>query len=277
METVEHARLLPHAAILRDWWKEVKGNFWDEDAKPHVKILVKELMEQTLREEIRRVLQLDWSLEKVPYRNGYYHRGLLTQFGHIEAIRVPRLRNKTFRTSVFGYYKRHQPAVEDLVEDIFLKGVSTRKVGDCIQRLVDYKISASTVSRITQRLDEKVQKFHHRVFLDEYQYLILDGITLKIRHSDRYHKRTILVAYGITLFGRRELLDFRQSQGESQNAWEALLTSLYERGLKGEGLKLLVMDGSPGLKAAAEVVYPQAKIQRCWVHKLRNEIGRAHV
>jgi transposase-like protein len=78
------------------------------------------------------------------------------------------------------------------------------------------------------------------------------------------------VAYGVTVFGKRELLGFLQAKGESQNAWETLLRSLYERGLRGENLKLLVMDGSAGLKLAAEMVYPRSKIQRCWVHKLRN-------
>lgn len=267
---METARLLPHATIVRDWWLEVKDNFWEEDAKPHVKVLIKELMEKTLKAEIRSVLRTDWAQESAPYRNGYYRRGLTTQFGFIQDIRVPRLRTGSYKTRVFGRYKRHQAVVEDLVEDIFLKGVSTRKVGGCIQKLLDHRISASSVSRITRRLDAKVDQFHKRPLLDEYQYLILDGIVLKIKRGGKYHKRTVLVAYGITVFGKRELLGFRQSKGESQYAWEALLGSLYERGLKGENLKLLVMDGSAGLQLAKEVVYPRAKVQRCWVHKLRN-------
>lgn len=115
-----------------------------------------------------------------------------------------------------------------------------------------------------------MRAFHRRPLLDEYQYLILDGIRLKIRYNGHYHTRTVLVAYGISLFGQRVLLDFRQAQGESQTAWEVLLNSLYTRGLAGANLKLIVMDGAAGLRAAAELVYPEAKIQRCWVHKLRN-------
>jgi putative transposase len=177
---MEAAHLLPHATIVRDWWAEVKDNFWEQDAKPHVKTLIKDLMEKTLGLEIREALKQDWS-EDIPYRNGYYQRGLLTQFGYIGGIRVPRLRSGVYKTRVFKRYKRHQAVVEDLVEDIFLKGISTRKVGDCIQRLIDHRISASSVSRITRRLDAKVAKFHKRPLLDEYQYLILDGITLKIK------------------------------------------------------------------------------------------------
>lgn len=272
METVT-ARTWPHAAILSNWWREVKDNFWEEDARPHVKMLVKELMEHTLREDISNALKQDWD-EIIPYRNGYYSRSLVSQYGLIPEVRVPRLRNVSYKTRVFKRYKRHQDVVEDLIEDIFLKGISTRKVGDCVQRLLDTRISASTVSRITKRLDVKVQAFHKRKLLDEYQYLILDGITLKIKHGGKYHKRSVLVAYGITLFGKKELIGFRQAKGESQEAWEALLNSLYRRGLLGENLKLMVMDGSPGLKAAAEVIYPEAKIQRCWVHKLRNVIAK---
>ena len=270
MEPIEQARRPHQKTILRDWWSEVKDNFWEADAKPKVQVLVKGLMEQTLREEIVKALREDWVEEEAPYRNGYYERSLLTQFGLIQGIHVPRLREGAFKTKVFRRYKRYQNVVEDLVEDMFLKGVSTRKVADVVQRLLDTRISPSAVSRITKRLDVLVRAFHQRKLLDEYQYLILDGIVLKIRHGGAYHKRTVLAAYGVTLFGKRELLDFRQAQGESQNAWEALLNSLYERGLKGENLKLLVMDGSAGLKVASEIVYPEAKIQRCWVHKLRN-------
>lgn len=268
MENVT-ARTWPPTAILSNWWKEVKDNFWEEDAKPHVKQLVKELMENTLKEDISNTIKHDWE-EKVPYRNGYYKRSLVSQYGLIDGIRVPRLRNETYKTRVFKRYKRHQDIVEDLIEDIFLKGISTRKVGDCVQRLLDTKISASSVSRITKRLDLKVNIFHKRKILDEYQYLILDGITLKVKYGGKYHKRLVLVAYGITLFGKKELIGFKQAKGESQSSWESLLNSLYRRGLLGENLKLIVMDGSPGLKSAAEIIYPEAKIQRCWVHKLRN-------
>ena len=92
---------------------------------------------------------------------------------------------------------------------------------------------------------------------------------MTIRSNGWYCTRTVLVAYGLTLFGQRVLLDCRQAKGESQTAWETVLNSLYHRGLEGHHLKLLVMDGSAGLRAAAELVYPEARIQRCWVPKLR--------
>lgn len=264
-------KLLPQSQILKDWWSEVKENFWQENAKQKVKVLLKELMESTMAEEMTEELdRAPYHRKASIYRHGYYSRGLVTQFGLIENIQVPRARGTKFKTRVFKRYRRYQDLVLDLVEGIFLAGVSTRRVGEAVSKLLDTKVSHGTVSNITKRLNDKVQAFHKAPILDEYQYLILDGISLKIRWGAKYHARRILVAYGITVFGQRCLIDFRQAKAESQNAWESLLYSLYERGLKGENLKLIAMDGSAGLKAAAELVYPNAKIQRCWAHKLRN-------
>ena len=256
--------------ILKDWWTEVKENFWDSDARPKMRQLLKELMEQTMLEDLEIFLKKEYEPGTEPYRNGYYTRGLLSQLGPIEGIRVPRLREGRFRTRVFGRYQRFQPLVEDVIAETFLGGVSTRRVGEVLEALLESKVSSTKVSRITRRLDEKVRQFHQRKLIDEYQYLIVDGITLKIRHNGKYHNRKVLAVYGLTIFGKREMIDFRQAKSESQNAWESLLNDLYHRGLEGQNLKLIVMDGAAGLKAACELVYPHAKIQRCWAHKLRN-------
>ena len=262
---------LPRKDILSEWWSEVKENFWEEDARPQMKALLKELMQRTLIEEIEMLRRTDVQTdEPIVSRNGYYSRSLITRFGNLKDIRVPRLRNGRFHTKVFRRYRRCERLVENLIQDVFLAGISTRRVGAAVSALLETKISSSTVSRITRCLDSQVRSYHKRLLLDEFQYLILDGIRLKIRYNGSYCTRTVLVAYGITVFGQRILLDFRQAKGESHTAWEALLNSLYQRGMEGKNLKLIVMDGSAGLRAAAELVYPEAKIQRCWVHKLRN-------
>ncbi len=266
---------LPRKDILGEWWSEVKENFWEQDARPHMKQLLKELMQRTMIEELEMVRRQDTgTVDSLLARNGYYRRSLVTHVGLLQDIRVPRLRHGRFRTTVFRRYRRCEQLVENLIRDIFLAGISTRRVGAAISALLETKVSSSTVSRITRGLDQHVRRFHARPLLDEYQYLILDGIRLKIRYNGSYRTRTVLVAYGITLFGQRVLLDFRQATGESQTAWEALLHSLYQRGLLGTNLRLIVMDGSAGLRAAAELVYPEAKIQSCWVHKLRNVANR---
>jgi transposase-like protein len=183
-------------------------------------------MESTMKEELTSYTgrtHYQRSNNTLHYRNGYYKRALVTQFGTIPEIKVPTLRNASFKTKVFKRYKRYQDIVEDLIEDIFLAGVSTRRVGEAISKLLDTKVSHGTVSNITRRLDQKAREFHTRPILDEYQYLILDGITLKVRYNGTYHNRKVLTAYGLTLFGQRKLLGFVQAKGESFDAWEGLL------------------------------------------------------
>jgi len=270
---MEAVRQLPQSKILQEWWSEVKENFWADDAKPQVLKLVKELMESTLKEELvlhtGRISYQRTGKEPI-YRNGYYPRSLVTQFGTVNNIKVPRLREGVYKTKVFRRYKRYQDIVEDLVEDVFLAGISTRRVGDAVARLLDTKISHGTVSRIVKRLDKKVREYRVSPILDEYQYLILDGITLKIRYNNSYHNRKVLVAYGITMFGERRLIGFIQTQGESADAWEGFLNDLYRRGLIGANLKLIAIDGSKGLRSALRLVYPRVAVQRCWAHKGRN-------
>jgi len=160
--------------------------------------------------------------------------------------------------------------VENLIMNTFLRGVSTRKIGGLFETLLNTKVSASKVSNVCKKLNALVRAYHQRPLLDEYQYLILDGISLKIRIHGKYVNRRFLVAYGITMFGKRELIDFKPARGESKEAWESFLQNLFLRGFEGKHLKLIAMDGSAGLKAACELIYPRAKIQRCWAHKLRN-------
>jgi len=105
---------------------------------------------------------------------------------------------------------------------------------------------------------------------DNYCYLILDGITLRVKGAAGVKKRSVLCAYGITLVGKREMISFRQADAESEAQWEAFLRDLYDRGLHGKQLRLVVTDGGAGLHSALETVYPYVSRQRCWVHKLRN-------
>ena len=265
--TVQNVRLLRRTQILKEWRHEVNDNFWIDDAQKQVKMLLKSLLEDTLDHDLE--LQRERALGPV-YRNGYYARALHTQFGLMQDLQVPRLRYAHFQTRVFKRYQRFQPQVENLIMDTFLKGVSTRKIGGLLSTLLETKVSATKVSRVCRKLDTQVRDYHQRPLLDEYQYLILDGISLKIRIQGKYVNRRILVAYGITMFGKRELIDFKSARGESKEAWESFLQNLYLRGFEGKHLKLIAMDGSAGLKAACELIYPKARIQRCWVHKLRN-------
>jgi putative transposase len=126
------------------------------------------------------------------------------------------------------------------------------------------------VSRITKSLNTQVKQFHQRKLLDEYQFLFLDGIAISVKGSLKARKILVLVAYGITIFGKKELVAFRLANAESNHACEGFLNDLFNRGLEGKNLKLVITDGSKGFINAIDLVYPHAKHQRCWVHKLRN-------
>lgn len=130
--------------------------------------------------------------------------------------------------------------------------------------------SAQTVSRVAQALDAEVRSFHWRRLDDDLRYLLLDGITMKVKHPGGVSKKLVLVAYGIRPDGTRVLLDFRLATAESTAQWEAFLEDLFRRGLEGTALRLAVTDGCPGLHAALEIVYPRLPRQHCWAHKLRN-------
>jgi putative transposase len=139
-----------------------------------------------------------------------------------------------------------------------------------VATLTGETVSAQTVSRLTRDLDEAVRQFHQAPLEDSWSYLFLDGVSLRVRRPSGRQRVQMLVAYGVRPDGRRHLLGFLRSQGESQAAWEGLLQDLYRRGLKGEHLQLILTDGCAGLAAAIETVYPRVLHQRCWVHKMRN-------
>jgi len=257
---------------LTDLWKEVKEDFWGEISLGTQK-MVKRLMEVTLEEEMAAYIGIGRygrSESRRDYRNGYYTRSLLTSFGYISEIKVPRCRKKGFKTTLFERYKRRQREVDKHIKEMFLLGVSTRSVSRVIKPLLNDQVSAQSVSNICKSLSREVERFHHRPLRDEYIYLILDGIVVKIKTPLGVKKKVFLCAYGIKGDGKKEFIDFRVARSESETQWEGFLNNLFYRGLKGENLKLITVDGCAGLLRAIETVYPFVPVQRCWVHKLRN-------
>ena len=157
-----------------------------------------------------------------------------------------------------------------LIREAFLRGISTRQVGRMVGILTGEAVSAQTVSKVSRSLDRLVKAFREAELSDEWVYLFLDGVSLRVRRPGGRKRVQMRVAYGIRADGRRQLLGFVRSQGESQAAGEGLLQDLDRRGLEGKNLKLIVTDGCAGLAAAVPTVYPHAQHQRCWVHKMRN-------
>jgi len=203
------------------------------------------------------------------YRNGYYERDFVTCFGTIR-LRIARTRERSFLPSGLRRFQRRAEQVSLLIREAFLRGISTRQVGRIVAILTGETVSAQTVSKLTRDLDEAVRQFHQARLGDDYAYLFLDGVSLRVRRPTGRKRVHMLVAYGVRRDGTRRLLAFVHSQGESQAEWEGLLQDLYQRGLEGRHLGLIITDGCPGLATAIQTVYPRVRHQRCWVHKMRN-------
>jgi putative transposase len=235
--------------------------------------MLKRFLEEAL--EVERDLHLGFcsharGIPKEDSRNGYYERDFELAVGLVENLRVPRTRRNTFRSRLLGRYKRRQATVEKLMREMFTRGISTRQVGEILKPILGIEPSAATVSSIAKSLDDEVRAFKRRWIGDDFLYLILDGITMKVKEAPRAKKKLVLVAYGIRPNGVRQVLSFQVARAESQGCWESMLNDLVKRGLVGDNLKMIATDGGAGLLAALEVVYPDAPRQRCWAHKLRN-------
>jgi putative transposase len=271
------AKITPITEHYQHYLAELRDSFWG-DLYGRTKAAWKQFLEldsQRLRDRYA-----GWGQgERGPrprarYRNGYYERDFVTVFGSLR-LRIARARGKSFLPQGLEKFQRRAPAVAMLIREAFLRGISTRQVGRVIALLSEEPVSAQTVSRLTRDLDEAVQQFHQAPLQDEWAYLFLDGVSLRVRRPAGRQRVQMLVAYGVRADGSRQLLGFLRSKGESQSAWEGLLQDLYRRGLKGEKLLLIVTDGCAGLAAAIQTVYPRALHQRCWVHKMRNLLERA--
>jgi transposase-like protein len=266
------AKITPITEHFQHFLADMKESFWG-DVYGQTKLAWQGFLE--LESERQRDRFSGWGrYERGPgkrrdYRNGYYERDFVTRFGTIR-LRVARTRGKSFLPHGIERFQRRADEVAMLIREAFLRGISTRQVGRVVALLTGEVVSATTVSQLTRDLDDAVREFHQARLSDDYAYLFLDGVSLRVRRPAGRKRVQMLVAYGVRRDGTRHLLAFLRSQGESQADWEGLLQDLYRRGLEGKQLGLIVTDGCPGLAAAIPTVYPRVRHQRCWVHKMRN-------
>lgn len=204
-------------------------------------------------------------------RNGYRERALETRLGRLE-LRIPKLRQGSYFPSFLEPRKASEQALVAVVQEAYVKGVSTRKVDDLVQALGMTGISKSQVSRFCAELDERVGEFLDRELTGPWPYVWLDATYLKGRDAARVVSRAAVVAVGVNGEGRREVLGLAVGPAETEAFWLEFLRSLTARGLS--GVKLVISDAHQGLKAAAEKVLSGAW-QRCRVHFMRNAL--AHV
>src|SRR5436190_11586059 len=201
------------------------------------------------------------------YRSGYYGRTLITRVGKLE-LRVPQDRQGRFSTQLFERYQRSEKALVSALAEMYVQGVSTRKVKAITEELCGHSFSASSISDINKTLDEQLAQFASRRLDEEYPYLILDARYERVRENGTIHKRAVLVAIGINWDGRRCVLGVELANRESISSWKEFLLGLRKRGLT--GVELVVTDDHAGLRAAIAQVLPEAAWQRCYVHFLRN-------
>jgi len=254
--------------------QDLKESFWG-DLQGQVQQTVKEMLEVDSEQQMEEYLGLRWyerpeaEEERLDSRNGYYERDYTTPWGIIR-FRVRRTRFRSFLPRTLRAFERRAPEVAELIRQAFLRGIATRAVGRVVGLVTGEPISAQTVSRLTQVLDTQLRAFQEAELEDDWAYLLLDGVWMKVRRSFGPQRVLLLVAYGIRANGERRLLAFVRARGESQVAWEGMLQNLFQRGLQGHQLHLIITDGCAGLAAALQTVYPAVPHQRCWVHKMRN-------
>jgi putative transposase len=248
------------------------------DVEARVRQGVKAVLEEVLREEMTQHLEEAGYRELTPTRrgerNGYYQRNLVTPAGKIERLEVPRDREGEFVTEVFERYKRMTGDVEEAILEMYLSGISVRKIAGVTDALSKVRIGKDAVSRIASRLQEQQKEWRERSLEErEYPYLYLDATYLKVRWGARVTTMALLVAVGVDEEGFREVLAVEVAGSEKGAAYTSLLRGLIDRGLS--GVRLVVSDDQEGIKAAVAAELPGTHWQRCTVHFQRNVL--AHV
>jgi transposase-like protein len=206
---------------------------------------------------------------RLGYRSGYYPRTLITRVGKLE-LRVPQDRDGRFSTELFERYQRSEKALVAALAEMYVQGVSTRKVKAITEELCGHAFSASAISAINKTLDESLRQFAERRLDEPYPYLILDARDERVREGGVIQPQAVLVAIGINWEGRRQVLAVELANRESRSSWRDFLAKLRDRGL--HGVEFVVTDDHAGLKAAIREILSEAAWQRCYVHFLRNAL-----
>ncbi len=200
-------------------------------------------------------------------RAGHYKRKLHTKAGEVE-VKVPKLRQARFETAIIERYKRRESSVEEALMEMYLAGVSVRRVEDITQALWGMRVSAGTVSDLNQKMYARIETWRNRPIEGEYPYVYLDGISLKRTWGGEVRNVAVLVAVGVGTDGYREVLGIAEGCKEDKAGWSGFLAYLKKRGLKCP--ELIVSDKCLGLIESLAEYYPQAQWQRCMVHFYRN-------
>jgi len=254
---------------------QAQGIEWSQDYRRAAGDALKAILAGRMDAAIDRHLVDMAARQEADRRNGFYSRHLLTELGDIE-LHVPRTRRYS-PLEVVRAYARRAAHIDRMILACFVLGLSTRKVSSALLPVLGRRISAGTVSQVAKGLDAAVAAFHRRPLKDAYPVLMLDGVVLARKTGAGALRRPVLVALGLRPDGKKEIIDYRLATGESAAQWEQFLTDLWRRGLVGERLEMICVDGGQGLLAALPTVYPGIPVQRCWAHKIRNVLDKVRV
>ena len=246
----------------------------DAEVRGHLRELVRGSVEETLNslldaeaDALCGAKRYERSPDRVDTRAGSYKRGLETQAGKVE-LQVPKLRTIPFETQIIERYRRRESSVEEALIEMYLAGVSVRRVEDITQALWGTKVSPGTVSNLNQKVYDRIEEWRCRKLEGHYPYVYLDGICLKRSWGGEIKNVSVLVAIGVTADGYREILGAAEGAKEDKEGWLGFLRHLKERGLS--GVRMIVSDRCLGLVESVAEAYPDADWQRCVVHWYRN-------
>jgi transposase-like protein len=242
--------------------------------RQHVEEVVRQSVEETLNglldaeaDELCGAKRYERSVERLDTRAGHYERKLHTKAGEV-SLKVPRLRNAPFETQIIERYRRRESSIEEAMMEMYLAGVSVRRVEDITEALWGTRVSPSTVSELNQKIYVHIDTWRNRPIEGEHPYVFLDGIWLKRAWGGEVENVAVLVAIAVGSDGYREILGVCEGTKEDKESWRNFLRHLKDRGLK--GVRLIVSDKCLGLVEALGEFFPEAQWQRCVVHWYRN-------
>jgi transposase-like protein len=246
----------------------------EQEVRSHVEEVVRESVEETLNglldaeaDELCGAERYERSPDRLDTRAGHYRRELHTKAGQV-TLKVPRLRSLPFETQIIERYRRRESSVEEALMEMYIAGVSVRRVEDITEALWGQRVSPSAVSDLNKKLYVRIEKWRNRPIEGEYAYVYLDGIWLKRSWGGEVKNVAVLVAVGVRDDGMREVLGVCEGMKEDKESWRNFLRHLKERGLS--GVELFISDKSLGLVESLPEFFADAAWQRCVVHWYRN-------
>jgi putative transposase len=246
----------------------------ESQIREHLGELVRGSVEETLNQlldaeadQLCNAARYERTAARQDTRAGHYKRKLHTKAGEV-TLSVPKLRQQKFETAIIERYRRRESSVEEAMIEMYLAGVSVRRVEDITQALWGTRVSPGTVSNLNKKIYERIEQWRKRPVEGNFPYVYLDGIVLKRTWADQVRNISVLVAIGVDADGYRKVLGVREGAKEDKAGWSSFLRHLKKRGLK--GVELVISDACIGLAESIGDFYPVAKWQRCIVHFYRN-------